>query len=79
MVDVADRIALPETLLDNEGVRPGSPIMRPVEIVAGALVALIICTLLLGVTSRYVFSLPVVWIDSSRPSRCSSSPPSCWR
>jgi len=63
MVDVADRIALPETLLDNEGVRPGSPIMRPVEIVAGALVALIICTLLLGVTSRYVFSLPVVWID----------------
>lgn len=63
MVDVADSIALPENLSENEDVRPGSPIMRPVEMVAAGLVALIICVLLLGVTSRYVFSLPVVWID----------------
>ncbi len=63
MVDVADRIALPEAIAELEGVRPGSPFMRPVEAVAAALVALIIGVLLLGVTSRYVFSLPVIWID----------------
>jgi TRAP-type C4-dicarboxylate transport system permease small subunit len=37
--------------------------MRPVEIVAAALVAFIIGVLLLGVVSRYVFSLPFVWVD----------------
>jgi tripartite ATP-independent transporter DctM subunit len=63
MVDVADRIALPEAIAELEDVRPGSPFMRPVEAVAAALVALIIGVLLLGVTSRYVFSLPVIWID----------------
>ena len=63
MVDVADRIALPEAIVELEDVRPGSPFMRPVEAVAAALVALIIGVLLLGVTSRYVFSLPVIWID----------------
>ncbi|WP_082767127.1 TRAP transporter large permease [Bosea sp. PAMC 26642] len=63
MVDVADSIALPQGAIGAEDVRPGSAIMRPVEIVAAALVALIICVLLLGVTSRYVFSLPVIWID----------------
>ncbi|KRE16955.1 hypothetical protein ASE63_14710 [Bosea sp. Root381] len=63
MVDVADKIALPEDLSDLDDVRPGSPFMRPVEFVAAALVVLIISVLLLGVTSRYVFSLPVIWID----------------
>ncbi|MBA4333730.1 MAG: hypothetical protein C0420_01890, partial [Methylobacterium sp.] len=63
MVDVADRIALPEAIAELEDVRPGSPFMRPVEAVAAGLVALIIGVLLLGVTSRYVFSLPVIWID----------------
>jgi tripartite ATP-independent transporter DctM subunit len=63
MVDVADRIALPEQSHDAHPVTPGSAFMRPIEIVAAALVALIICVLLLGVTSRYVFSLPVIWID----------------
>jgi tripartite ATP-independent transporter DctM subunit len=63
MVDIADRIALPENPLDADAVRSGSAIMRPIEIIAAALVALIICVLLLGVTSRYVFSLPVIWID----------------
>lgn len=63
MVDVVDTLTLPENLSENEGARPGSAIMRPVEAVAGALVAFIICVLLLGVTSRYVFSLPFVWVD----------------
>lgn len=63
MVDIADRIALPEALAELEDVRPGSPFMRPIEAIAAALVALIIGVLLLGVTSRYVFSLPVIWID----------------
>lgn len=63
MVDIADRIAIPEGLSENEGARPGSAIMRPVEFIAACLVVLIVCVLLLGVTSRYVFSLPVIWID----------------
>lgn len=63
MVDVVDTLTLPDNLSENEGARPGSAIMRPVEFVAGALVAFIICVLLLGVTSRYVFSLPFVWVD----------------
>lgn len=63
MVDVVDTLTLPENLSENEGARPGSAIMRPVEAIAGALVAFIICVLLLGVTSRYVFSLPFVWVD----------------
>src|SRR6478752_2255942 len=63
MVDVVDTLKLPENLSENADARPGSRIMRPVEFVAGALVAFIICVLLLGVTSRYVFSLPFVWVD----------------
>ena len=63
MVDVVDTLHIPENLSENEGARPGSAIMRPVEIVAAALVALIIGVLLLGVVSRYVFSLPFVWVD----------------
>lgn len=49
-----------------EGVAPqqsGSVWMRPVEAVAAALLVGIIALLLAGVISRYVFSLPVVWID----------------
>ena len=49
-----------------EGVVPqqsGSVWMRPVEAVAAALLVGIIALLLAGVISRYVFSLPIVWID----------------
>ncbi len=49
-----------------EGVAPqqsGSVWMRPVEAVAAALLVGIIALLLAGVISRYVFSLPIVWID----------------
>ena len=63
MADAVDTLSIPENLSENEDARPGSAIMRPVEIVAAALVAFIICVLLLGVTSRYVFSLPFVWVD----------------
>ncbi len=43
----------------------GSVWMRPIEIVASCLLVLIIGLLLAGVTSRYVFSLPVIWIDEA--------------
>ncbi len=41
----------------------GSVWMRPVEAIAAALLTAIIGLLLAGVISRYVFSLPIVWID----------------
>ncbi|WP_248311905.1 TRAP transporter large permease subunit [Bosea sp. BK604] len=56
-------MTLPDDPLDNEGARPGSAFMRPVEFVCAILLLVIVGVLLLGVTSRYVFSLPVVWID----------------
>nr|WP_117194833.1 TRAP transporter large permease subunit [Rhizobium terrae] len=49
-----------------EGVAPqtkASVWMRPVEAVAALLLVGIIGLLLTGVISRYVFSLPIVWID----------------
>lgn len=63
MVDIATTTTLPDDPLDGEGVRPGSAFMRPVEFVCAILLLVIVGVLLLGVTSRYVFSLPVVWID----------------
>ncbi|MFN3483164.1 MAG: TRAP transporter large permease subunit, partial [Rhabdaerophilum calidifontis] len=41
----------------------GSALMRPFEIAASLLILVIIGALLAGVVSRYVFSLPVIWID----------------
>jgi hypothetical protein len=43
--------------------RPGSRLMWPVEAVASIL--LVIGLLLAGVISRYVLSLPIVWIDEA--------------
>ncbi len=63
MADVINPMTLPEDLAEAEGVRPGSAFMRPVEFVCAILLLVIVGVLLLGVTSRYVFSLPVVWID----------------
>jgi tripartite ATP-independent transporter DctM subunit len=37
--------------------------MRPLEALSAALLSLIVVLLLTGVVARYVFSLPVVWID----------------
>jgi tripartite ATP-independent transporter DctM subunit len=50
-------------LTETDGARPGSRLLRPLELVASALLVTIIVALLAGVVSRYVFSLPVVWID----------------
>lgn len=48
---------------ETEAARPGSRFLRPVEVAASILLVAIVALLLLGVTSRYVFSLPIVWID----------------
>ncbi|RDI56375.1 TRAP transporter large permease subunit [Microvirga subterranea] len=47
------------------GLRSGSPFLRPIEVIASTLLVIIIGLLLMGVTSRYVFSLPVVWVDEA--------------
>jgi tripartite ATP-independent transporter DctM subunit len=60
-VDIASQ-SVP-LVAESENVRPGSRIMKPLEAVAALLLLAIVGLLLAGVTSRYVFSLPVVWID----------------
>ena len=45
--------------------RPGSRLMWPVEFVASVLLVAVIGLLLTGVVSRYVLSLPIVWIDEA--------------
>ncbi len=47
----------------REPPRAGSLWMRPLEAIAALLLVAIVSLLLAGVTSRYIFSLPVVWID----------------
>ena len=44
-------------------IRAGAALLRPFEALAALLLVVIIALLLVGVTSRYIFSLPVVWID----------------
>ena len=53
--------------MPNEAVthRVGSLLVRPLEVVSALLLCVIIVLLLVGVTSRYVFSYPVVWIDEA--------------
>ena len=64
MTSLVDTLPAPPRLVaENEDSRPGSRFMRPVEAVASVLLLAIVGLLLAGVTSRYVFSLPVVWID----------------
>ena len=65
MSSAAQPLAIPLFLDEADRPRPGSRIMRPVEAVAAALLVAIIGLLLAGVVSRYVFSLPVVWIDEA--------------
>ena len=61
---MTDLAASPLTMPpDTNPVRPGSHIVKPIEVVCAALVALIVVLLLIGVVSRYVFSNPVIWID----------------
>src|SRR5918998_2302061 len=57
-------LAAPESLPVVEGdIRPGSRFLRPFEIISSGLLVTIVILLLAGVISRYLFSLPVVWID----------------
>jgi tripartite ATP-independent transporter DctM subunit len=46
-------------------IRQSSRLMKPVEVVAVVLLVVVVGLLLAGVTSRYAFSLPVVWIDEA--------------
>ncbi|MFC4175060.1 TRAP transporter large permease subunit [Microvirga sp. GCM10011540] len=43
--------------------RVGSLLIRPIEVVSALLLSLIVVLLLGGVASRYIFSIPVIWID----------------
>jgi tripartite ATP-independent transporter DctM subunit len=58
---------LPEVLLElpaeARAASAGRWLLRPIEAVASLLLGAIVVLLLAGVTSRYVFSLPVIWID----------------
>lgn len=54
-----------DTAAEVVDARPGSAFMRPVEAVAAALLLVVIGLLLTGVMSRYVLSLPIVWIDEA--------------
>jgi tripartite ATP-independent transporter DctM subunit len=47
------------------GLRSGSALLKPVEMIASTFLVVIIGLLLMGVTSRYVLSLPVVWVDEA--------------
>lgn len=65
MTSSAEAIPASEPLIvaESDEVRAGSRLLRPVEAVASGLLVAIVTLLLAGVTSRYVFSLSVVWID----------------
>ena len=45
--------------------RAGAWLLRPIEWVSAALMVVIVSLLLSGVTSRYVFSAPLVWVDEA--------------
>ena len=40
-----------------------SRLLKPIEFISATLMTVIVVMLLVGVVSRYVFSLPIVWID----------------
>ena len=54
-----------DTVSEVVDARPGSRWMRPVEAIAAILLVAVIGLLLTGVFSRYVLSLPIVWIDEA--------------
>jgi tripartite ATP-independent transporter DctM subunit len=47
------------------GLKSGSALLKPVEMIASVILVVIIGLLLMGVTSRYVLSLPIVWVDEA--------------
>lgn len=54
-----------DTISEVVDARPGSRWMWPVECLASVLLVAVITLLLTGVFSRYVLSLPIVWIDEA--------------
>ena len=52
-------------LAETDEPRRGSHFLKPVEWIAAALLVTVVSLLLLGALSRYLFSLPVVWIDEA--------------
>lgn len=52
-------------LAETDEPRRGSPLLKPVEWLAAALLVAVVSLLLVGALSRYLFSLPVVWIDEA--------------
>lgn len=60
--DEIHEFAVPAETLEA---KPGSPFMKPVEVISAGLLVSIIGMLLTGVVSRYVFSRPIVWIDEA--------------
>ena len=64
----ATATANPETYaLPNEVEPPraGAWLLKPIEWLSAALVVVIVSLLLAGVTSRYAFSAPLVWVDEA--------------
>ncbi|MBA3519915.1 MAG: TRAP transporter large permease subunit [Rhizobiales bacterium] len=64
MATISENIATFPDRLAPVALRSSGP-LRAVEIVSAVLLTLIIGLLLMGVISRYVFSIPVVWIDEA--------------
>ncbi len=49
----------------SEDIRAGSPLMRPIEIIGSILLVVLVALLFGGVASRYIFNIPVVWIEEA--------------
>jgi len=64
MTELSQAVAAP--VIDQaDTYRHRARFIWPLEVVAAVLLVAIILLLLTGVTSRYVFSLPIVWIDEA--------------
>lgn len=64
MASAFEDTSLP-VLAETDEPRRGSRFLKPVEWLAAALLWTVVSLLLVGALSRYLFSLPVVWIDEA--------------
>jgi len=62
VVDTDHDFSVPTESLEA---RPGSALMRPVEVLSALLIVGIIGLLLTGVVSRYFFNQPITWVDEA--------------
>ncbi|RWI29962.1 MAG: TRAP transporter large permease subunit [Mesorhizobium sp.] len=65
MAAASNNTMIVDTSAEVPDARPGSRLMWPIEAVASILLVFVIGLLLAGVISRYVLSLPIVWIDEA--------------